>query len=1439
MRRALCILLGLLAVLVILLLAVFGVAQTGFGKRQILARLESAVADPPARLQAAALEGLVPFDMQLVGVSLSDQQGVWLEADRAAITWSPMALFGKTLRIDALDVDRLAVHRSPVSPPPQGESAPPRFPTLPVDIDLRRLQVDRLELGAEFLGEPAVFNLGAQARIGDPAQGLQAVLHLKRTDRDNDTADLDLDYRPDTDSLKLDVKAAEPQGGLITKMLGLPGKPDFRATIAGEGPLDRWQAKGDASADDRPILQLTASSTGAATDRKIAFDVTLPNLPMLPEMIGPLVQGGITASGTVHLAGAGGPIHIDTLKAETAAGTVSASGDVDSTGLLNLRVQAQLADAAAFRTLLPPELGWRSLDADLQIGGTIGTPRLTVDATVGDLAYAGNTIGKTSVSAAAILHTDTMRADGVTASINAETITLADPKLQPLLTDGVRVDFAGALDESGGITADHLTVDVGPTDVALRGSATGWGDAAAHLEGTASSPDLSTALALAGLKGGGALAGHVRLDKDGEALAADLDATLSKASLGIPAIDGLLGPQTRVTLTARRDADGLVTLESARVESPGVQLGASGTVSARNELDLKLDAALTDVSRVLPAAKGNIVANAHVLGPADNPHADAAISNGTLHYDRFTLTGLKATVAATDLATGPKAKIGLTGSLNDLPLSMALDGAVDTAKNRITADGIKIALGGTSVSGKAAWLGTAADGSLTLASTDLGEIGKLLGQDIHGVLDGQIALSAPKGKQSATVKARLKSLTASGATAGAATVDASGTDLLGDDPGFDAALAATQIKVAGESIDHLSAKAAGTLSTLNVSVDASGPSGSVSTAATVRAKSGETAITLAKLDLAINQVQARLLNPAEITLRGGEARVANLAIGARDGTLRLDAALTEQGNTAELRLERLPLSVLDAAGSDLHFMGTVDAALDLHGTKQAPDATLDLKGTGLGVQNASEQLADLTLQGTWRAGVLQSKGRLALTKSSALDFTASLPVAADPANGLPRIDSAAAIDARAQGKLDLGLANAFIPGGADHIAGLATIDLAAKGPLDQPSLSGSGKITDGAYENQRYGTRLRDLTVDLSGEGSKLKIVSLSATTPGGGKLGGGGDVDFGGAQAVNVTVTMSKARMINAPIGTAVTDGNLAFKGSLRDHVDLTGTVKVVRAEIRIPDRLPVDVEEIPVVEVNASPARAAQIAAEGKPPPKSLQIGLDLTVNAPEQVFVRGRGLDAELGGKLKVSGTADQPVILGDLNLRRGDFNLLSRRLDFQSGKVSFSGGKEINPILDFTATSKLEAADVTVTVGGTATRPTIGLHSSPELPQDELLAQLLFGKASGALSPFGAVQLAQAAAEITGLGSGGAGTLDKFRKTLGLDRLDIQSGEGSTGPSLSAGRYVTRNVFVGAKQGTDTKSSSATVEIELTPNLKVETDVGADASGKAGVNWEWNY
>ena len=255
-------------------------------------------------------------------------------------------------------------------------------------------------------------------------------------------------------------------------------------------------------------------------------------------------------------------------------------------------------------------------------------------------------------------------------------------------------------------------------------------------------------------------------------------------------------------------------------------------------------------------------------------------------------------------------------------------------------------------------------------------------------------------------------------------------------------------------------------------------------------------------------------------------------------------------------------------------------------------------------------------------------------------------------------------------------------------------------------------------------------------------------------------------------------------------------------------------------------------------SPVRAAKIEAAAKPPSKSLGIALDIAVDVPQQMSIRGRGLDAELGGALKITGTADQPLINGAIKMRRGTLDLVGRQLSFSRGQVIFDGAPKIDPVLDFTANARAEGYDVAVNVGGHVSLVRISLSSTPPLPEDEILSRLLFGKASGSLSALEAIQLAQATAELAGVG-GGTDLLDKIRKETGLDRLSVDAGDGTAGPSLGAGRYVSEGVYVGVKQGTAGSSSAATVEVEVTPNVKVEGEVGANSTGKAGIYWEWDY
>jgi translocation and assembly module TamB len=191
-----------------------------------------------------------------------------------------------------------------------------------------------------------------------------------------------------------------------------------------------------------------------------------------------------------------------------------------------------------------------------------------------------------------------------------------------------------------------------------------------------------------------------------------------------------------------------------------------------------------------------------------------------------------------------------------------------------------------------------------------------------------------------------------------------------------------------------------------------------------------------------------------------------------------------------------------------------------------------------------------------------------------------------------------------------------------------------------------------------------------------------------------------------------------------------------------------------------------------------------------------------------------------------------------LRRGSLDIVGKRLDFKEGQLTFEGGEQIDPYLDLTAETRAEDITVTAKVEGPARAPKIALSSVPDMPEDEILARLLFGKSAGALSPFELLQLAQATADLAGVNTG-PGVLDRIRRSTGLDRLSLQETDSAAGPSLSAGRYVSDRVYVGVSQGAKSASSAATVEIELTPNVKVESEVGAGGTGKAGINLEWDY
>src|SRR5690606_34655438 len=115
--------------------------------------------------------------------------------------------------------------------------------------------------------------------------------------------------------------------------------------------------------------------------------------------------------------------------------------------------------------------------------------------------------------------------------------------------------------------------------------------------------------------------------------------------------------------------------------------------------------------------------------------------------------------------------------------------------------------------------------------------------------------------------------------------------------------------------------------------------------------------------------------------------------------------------------------------------------------------------------------------------------------------------------------------------------------------------------------------------------------------------------------------------------------------------------------------------ANITVPESLGgaaqlIDVEHRRTPPAVAQPLARARIDAAGAPVPQSRAPGLllDVTVNAPNQIFIRGRGLDAEVGGSVRCTGRLDNIQPVGAFSLNRGRLSILGQRLDFESGTVT---------------------------------------------------------------------------------------------------------------------------------------------------------------------------
>ncbi len=222
-------------------------------------------------------------------------------------------------------------------------------------------------------------------------------------------------------------------------------------------------------------------------------------------------------------------------------------------------------------------------------------------------------------------------------------------------------------------------------------------------------------------------------------------------------------------------------------------------------------------------------------------------------------------------------------------------------------------------------------------------------------------------------------------------------------------------------------------------------------------------------------------------------------------------------------------------------------------------------------------------------------------------------------------------------------------------------------------------------------------------------------------------------------------------------------------------------------------------------------------------------------------GWGLESEWKGALTISGEAPKPVVTGGLQLLRGHLIFLNKRFRLAQGEVTFYGDVPPDPVVNVLGETELRDMTAQVRLSGRASKLQLTVGSRPERPQDEVLAQTLFGRSATTLSPFQALRLASVLQALAS-GSGGGSTFDVLGKTrdlLGLEQLEFLGTGIGEGLQVGLGKYLGENVRVDVNQRLEQGDVSLRIEVEVTPNITLETQAGTQSRTGAGVFWKYDY
>ena len=558
---------------------------------------------------------------------------------------------------------------------------------------------------------------------------------------------------------------------------------------------------------------------------------------------------------------------------------------------------------------------------------------------------------------------------------------------------------------------------------------------------------------------------------------------------------------------------------------------------------------------------------------------------------------------------------------------------------------------------------------------------------------------------------------------------------------------------------------------------------------------------------------------------GGASDSIRLRLRAGDGgQIDVDARTSRDKMTAQVQVRKLGLGLIN---EDLD--GKIEGSLDLNGQSGRLMGDLNARldaargrgtATTTGLSGALRgQLRDTSLR-------LEALVQNAQGLNASADLTLPTETSVRPLRIAINRKSAIAGKFAAEGEVkplwDL------LVGGDRDLSGGVKLNGVIGGTLADPRAVGRAELAGGRFIDGATGLTLRDLGLTATMADNLVELSAAQAGDGHGGTATGSGRISLVRGGASSLKLNLKGFRLIDNQLGVAQASGEAHLDRNAEGKVRLSGDLTVDRADLTSRTPNPSGVVEMAVVEVNR-PVDVMAIAVDK--PQRASGMALDVKLTAPRRVFVRGRGLDVELSLDARVRGSTDQPVLTGAARVVRGDYDFAGKRFQFDERGVVYLAISPSDIRLDLSATRQDPAFTAVVKIQGFADRPKIILSSTPVLPDDEVLSQVLFARSASQLSPLEAAQLASALSALAG--GGGFDVIGNLRGLARLDRLSLTGG-GATGISVSGGKYLTDDVYLELTGG-GREGPSAQVEWRIGKALSIISKLATQGDNRLSVRW----